>query len=129
MGSISRGSAIGWSTRRTAPRHSGISFATSSGRIDDERGGAEGVNAVFSGSAGALSGSGGLLMLIGLFAAGVAGGALNSVAGGGSFIVFPTLILGGVPPVAANATTTVALWPAGLASASAYRHHLLMSRR
>jgi hypothetical protein len=56
-----------------------------------------------------------------LFGAGAVGGALNSVAGGGSFIVFPALLFGGVPPVAANATTAVALWPAGVASAVAYR--------
>jgi uncharacterized membrane protein YfcA len=83
---------------------------------------------LISESLGAPSG-GGFLTLVALFAAGVAGGALNSVAGGGSFIVFPTMLLGGVPPVAANATTTVALWPAGLASASAYREHLPKSRR
>lgn len=59
-----------------------------------------------------------------LFVAGAVGGALNSVAGGGSFIVFPTMLLSGVPPVAANASTTVALWPAGLSSTAAYRHHL-----
>ena len=59
-----------------------------------------------------------------LFVAGAVGGALNSVAGGGSFIVFPTMLFAGVPPVAANATTTVALWPAGLTSVAAYRQHL-----
>ncbi len=64
-----------------------------------------------------------------LFVAGAAGGALNSVAGGGSFIVFPTMLFGGVPPVAANATTTVALWPAGLTSVAAYREHLPRDRR
>lgn len=69
-----------------------------------------------------------LMMMAALFAAGMAGGALNSVAGGGSFIVFPAVLLSGVPPVAANATTTVALWPAGLASAGAYREHLPKSR-
>ncbi len=63
-----------------------------------------------------------------LLAAGAAGGALNAVAGGGSFVVFPVLLFSGVPPVAANATTTVALWPAGLASAAAYRDHLPKSR-
>lgn len=59
-----------------------------------------------------------------LFGAGVLGGALNSVAGGGSFIAFPTMLFAGVPPVAANATTAVALWPAGLTSVAAYRKHL-----
>jgi uncharacterized membrane protein YfcA len=60
-----------------------------------------------------------------LFLAGAAGGALNSVAGGGSFIVFPTMLLfANIGEVAANATTAVALWPAGLASAGAYREFL-----
>jgi len=63
-----------------------------------------------------------------LFAAGAAGGALNSVAGGGSFIVFPTVLFAGVPPVAANATTAAALWPAGLASSVAYRKELPRER-
>lgn len=59
-----------------------------------------------------------------LFAVGALGGALNSVAGGGSFLAFPTMLFAGVPPVAANATTAVALWPAGLTSVAAYRRHL-----
>ncbi len=63
-----------------------------------------------------------------VFFAAVLGGALNSVAGGGSFIVFPALLLGGVPPVAANATTAVALWPAGVASAAAYRKDIPRER-
>ena len=56
-----------------------------------------------------------------LFAAAVLGGALNSVAGGGSFITFPALIFTGVLPVNANATSTVALWPGTIASVAAYR--------
>jgi uncharacterized membrane protein YfcA len=55
-------------------------------------------------------------------------GALNSVAGGGSFISFPALLFTGVPPVAANATNSVALWPAGVASAFAYRNEMRQSR-
>jgi uncharacterized membrane protein YfcA len=51
-------------------------------------------------------------------------GALNSVAGGGSFITLPALLYAGVPPVAANATSTFAVWPASLASAVAYRREL-----
>jgi uncharacterized protein len=71
----------------------------------------------------------GLGFLFLLFLAGVAGGALNAVAGGGSFIVFPTMVLGGIPPITANATTAVALWPAGLASVVPYREHLPRDRR
>ncbi len=43
-----------------------------------------------------------------LFIAGLAGGVLNSLAGGGSFITFPALIFVGVPPLIANATNTFA---------------------
>jgi uncharacterized membrane protein YfcA len=64
-----------------------------------------------------------------LFAAGTVGGAINSVAGGGSFLVFPSMLLVGVPPVAANATTAVALWPAGVSSTIAYRQDLPRDRK
>jgi hypothetical protein len=50
-------------------------------------------------------------------------GALNAVAGGGSFITFPALVFTGVPEVTANATNTVALCPGSLASVWAYRRH------
>jgi uncharacterized membrane protein YfcA len=59
-----------------------------------------------------------------LLIAAVLGGAMNSVAGGGGFIVFPALIFAGLPPIHANATNTVALWPASVASAGAYRGEL-----
>jgi uncharacterized protein len=64
-----------------------------------------------------------------LFVAGAVGGAINSVAGGGSFLVFPSILLVGVPPVAANATTAVSLWPAGVSSTIAYRKDLPRERR
>jgi uncharacterized protein len=57
-----------------------------------------------------------------LFAAAVLAGAINSVAGGGSFVSFPALLFVGIPPVNANATNTVALWPGQPASVWAYRH-------
>ena len=41
---------------------------------------------------------------------------MNAMAGGGSFISFPAMLGMGVPPVQANATNTVALWPGQLAS-------------
>jgi uncharacterized membrane protein YfcA len=56
-----------------------------------------------------------------LFFAAFVGGALNSVAGGGSFISFPALLFTGVAPIAANATNTAALWPGTMASTFAYR--------
>lgn len=57
-----------------------------------------------------------------LFFAALAGGTLNSVAGGGGFIAFPALIFTGMPPINANATNTMALWPGTVASTGAYRN-------
>ena len=51
------------------------------------------------------------------------------MAGGGSFISFPTLLFLQVPPVQANATNTVALWPGLAASAVAYVRHLSVPMR
>src|SRR5258708_31913903 len=59
-----------------------------------------------------------------LFSAAVAGGAVISVAGGGGFIAFPSLLFTGMPPINANATGTIALWPGTLASTGAYRKAL-----
>jgi uncharacterized protein len=64
-----------------------------------------------------------------LFATAFIAGGLNAVAGGGSFITFPTLIFTGVSPIAANATNNTALWVAGLASVGAYRRDLDVERR
>ncbi|WP_310488545.1 sulfite exporter TauE/SafE family protein [Chamaesiphon sp. VAR_69_metabat_338] len=64
-----------------------------------------------------------------LFATAFIAGGLNAVAGGGSFISFPTLIFTGVSPLAANATNNTALWVAGLASTGAYRRDLDIDRR
>jgi len=71
----------------------------------------------------------GLHTAILLFIAGVLGGALNAVAGGGSFIAFPALLFTGVPPIPANATNTIALWVGTTASGGAYRHRLNISKR
>lgn len=59
-----------------------------------------------------------------LFAAAAIAGTLNALAGGGSFILFPALLFVRVPPVQANATNTVALWPGLAASALAYLKRL-----
>lgn len=56
-----------------------------------------------------------------LAAAGFVAGVMNAVAGGGTFITFPTLVFIGVPSVVANASNSVALFPASFASAWAYR--------
>jgi uncharacterized membrane protein YfcA len=56
-----------------------------------------------------------------LLAAGLLAGIFNAVAGGGTFISMPVLIYAGLPSVAANASSTVALFPGSLASIYAYR--------
>lgn len=56
-------------------------------------------------------------------------GAMNSVAGGGTFFSFPALLAVGVPPVVANASNSVALWPASLSGAWAYRKELTYYKR
>lgn len=62
------------------------------------------------------------------FAAFIAGG-VNAIAGGGTFFSFPALLAAGVSPVVANASNTVALCPASLASAWAYRKEALRHGR
>ncbi|PTQ71922.1 sulfite exporter TauE/SafE family protein [Celeribacter persicus] len=61
-----------------------------------------------------------LLVLV----AGILGGMLNAVAGGGTFLTLPALIFAGVPPVSANATATLSALPGYLSSVWAYRHDL-----
>jgi uncharacterized membrane protein YfcA len=55
-----------------------------------------------------------------LLIASLLAGALNAMAGGGSFLSFPALLGVGMLPVPANATNTVALWPGQFASIAAY---------
>ena len=57
-------------------------------------------------------------------AAGLLAGVMNAVAGGGSFVTFPTLVYLGWPAVVANASSTVALFPGTIASTWAYRSSL-----
>nr|WP_252263696.1 sulfite exporter TauE/SafE family protein [Paracidobacterium acidisoli] len=52
------------------------------------------------------------------------GGLVNSIAGGGGFLVFPSLIKAGLLPIEANATGTVALWPGQFTSIAGYREEL-----
>jgi uncharacterized membrane protein YfcA len=64
-----------------------------------------------------------------LFIAGAIGGAMNAVAGGGSFVAFPALLFTGVAPIPANATNTLSLWVGTTASGGAYRNRLKVTRR
>jgi uncharacterized protein len=64
-----------------------------------------------------------------IFLAGIAAGAINSIAGGGTLISFPVLLWLGRDPVTANATNTVAIWPGSLAGAFGFRRELATVRR
>jgi uncharacterized protein len=59
-----------------------------------------------------------------LLCAGLLAGTMNALAGGGSFVSLPALIGVGVPSVQANASSTVALFPGGVASAWTYHERL-----
>ena len=63
-----------------------------------------------------------------VFLAALIGGAVNSIAGGGTLITFPAIVWLGVPPISANATSTVALWPGSFGSMWAYRDELSGAR-
>jgi hypothetical protein len=56
-----------------------------------------------------------------VFLAGLAAGAMNAAAGGGSFVSVPALIYLGIPAVSANMSSTIALYPGSITSAWAYR--------
>lgn len=62
--------------------------------------------------------------LVLLLGAAFVAGALNAVAGGGSFLTLPALVYTGVPPVAANATGTVALLPGYVSGALGFREDM-----
>src|SRR3712207_9143425 len=59
-----------------------------------------------------------------LAASGLAAGLVNAIAGGGTFFTFSALVAAGLPPIVANATSAVAVTPANLSSAWAYRSEL-----
>lgn len=63
------------------------------------------------------------------FAAAFAAGMINSVAGGGTLLTFPTLIWLGLNSVTANATSTVAIWPGSLGGMAGYRRELATVER
>lgn len=61
---------------------------------------------------------------IAVFLAGVGAGTINTVVGSGTLITFPTLLAVGLPPVTANVTNTVGLWPGSVSGAWGYRREL-----
>jgi uncharacterized membrane protein YfcA len=62
--------------------------------------------------------------LAGAFGAALLAGAINSVAGGGTLIAFPLLVALGLPPIVANATNTVGIWPGTIGSVLGFRQEL-----
>jgi uncharacterized membrane protein YfcA len=64
-----------------------------------------------------------------LLSAGLAGGAINSLAGGGSLITFPALVTIGLPPITANVTNSIAVCPGYLAAVAGSRADLAGRRR
>ncbi len=64
------------------------------------------------------------LQLAGAFGAAFLAGAINSVAGGGTLVSFPILVALGLPPIIANATNTVGIWPGSLGSMWGFREEL-----
>jgi uncharacterized protein len=62
-----------------------------------------------------------------IFVAAFAAGSVNSIAGGGTLLTFPTLLFLGVPSKLANGTSTVALWPGSLGGVWGFRRELAES--
>lgn len=59
-----------------------------------------------------------------LSGAGFFAGIANAIAGGGSFLTFPALVFTGLPPIAANATSAVAVFPGYLSAATGFKKEL-----
>lgn len=55
-------------------------------------------------------------------------GAMNSIAGGGSFLSFPALLFAGVPAISANATNNAAMWVGTIGSARGYKEEIATHR-
>ena len=64
-----------------------------------------------------------------LFFAGLVGGTMNALAGGGSGVTFAALVVSGMPPIIANATNTFAATLGYITGALGYRNHLTAVRR
>ena len=59
-----------------------------------------------------------------LFSAGLASGVINAIAGGGTFLTFGAMTLAGLPPIMANATSSIVQFPGYITSALAYRDQI-----
>lgn len=65
-----------------------------------------------------------ILLIVGLIS-----GLMNALAGGGSFVLFPTLMFLGLQPIAANATATISLIPGTFATMYTYRRNLVVRNK
>jgi hypothetical protein len=63
-----------------------------------------------------------------VFVAGIAAGGINTVVGSGTLITFPVLLGVGLPPVVANVSNTVGLFPGSFVGAYGYRAELVGQR-
>ena len=59
-----------------------------------------------------------------LFLAGLLAGVANAVAGGGTFFTFPAFLAAGLPPIVANASNCIAVWPGNALAVVGYRNVL-----
>jgi hypothetical protein len=66
--------------------------------------------------------------LVAITLAGGAAGFINTVAGSGTLVTFPTLLAFGVAPVTANVSNNVGLVPGSVSSAIGWRHELVGQR-
>jgi uncharacterized membrane protein YfcA len=67
-------------------------------------------------------------MVVALILAAALAGAVNALAGGGTLITFPSLLAFGIPPIAANATSTVALVPGSFSAFWGFRRDIAAER-
>jgi uncharacterized membrane protein YfcA len=63
-----------------------------------------------------------------VLAAGIAAGTINTVVGSGTLVTFPVLLAVGLPPVTANVSNTVGLFPGSFVGAYGYRAELTGQR-
>jgi uncharacterized membrane protein YfcA len=68
------------------------------------------------------------MLLLLAFLASVVGGGMNAIAGGGTLVTFPAIVVLGLSPLTANATSTVGLWPGAAGSLWGYRGQLAGAR-
>lgn len=70
-----------------------------------------------------------LLEALAIALAGLLAGTINTIVGSGTLITFPTLLLFGYPPVAANVSNNIGLVAGGVSGAWGYRHELVGLKR